>query len=74
LRKKGYKVMGGSGGNGAEGIERARLVAVRALTREVVKHRAMGMLSTTWLPLRRRWEKTILEIARFSGEVYWNGG
>jgi len=74
LRKKGYKVMGGSGGNGAEGIERERLVAVRALTREVVEHRAMGMLSTAWLPLRGHWEKTILEIARFSARVYWNGG
>lgn len=74
LRKEGYKVMGGSGGNGPEGIEAERFLAARALTREVVTHRATGMLATTWLPLRRRWEKTIVEIARFSARIYWSGG
>ena len=74
LRKKGYNVMGGSGGNGARGIQAERLLAVRALTREVVKHDATGMLSTAWLPLRRHWEKTILDVARFSAEAYWRGG
>jgi len=74
LRKGGYKVIGGSGGNGPRGIDTERLFAVRALTREVVKHRASGMMATTWLPLRRHWEKTILDIARFSAHVYWRGG
>ena len=80
LCNEGYTVIGGSGGIGADKvggkveIEVARLQAVRAFTREIVRHNALGMISTTWLPLWKDWERMILDIAGFSARVYWNGG
>jgi len=68
IRARGYKVLGGTGGRKG-GFE-----AIRAFAQRAAAQGAMGMISTHWVPLQRKWEAEILASVEASGRAYWQGG
>ncbi len=68
LRERGYQVLGGTGGRSG------RFESVRAFAARAAAQGAMGMVSTHWTPLQKKWEPEILASVNASGRAFWQGG